>query len=317
MNNNRYFAGILICLVGFWPVHLLALDNTGKYYYYTPEQIAGLSNDEKKTDLPIAYRVKNLKSAKIFSEGAVLHLDFLRYPDPFGNLKKAIELFQSDLGDKVSGNLTIGQLFILAKRSGFVQQSMTSIEPLGASLSAYKDKYSDGHANVQGTLTILGEQIASPINSIEINCYKTEGTCEWLQLEVQDSADFDSFLNSFGETIYVSKYETTYKIVDWSGEQIIARPFDGGGPSCRSEVLTLNFPAEEFTLTSTNRNSESEPCKNIVMDRPRVSQIVEGFSIFSKREKARRAVAEELLYSGHTKKVDDLIQRVKAIIEAD
>ena len=289
-----------------------AEDAMKKYYHYLPNQIANMSDEERYSNLPMAYQIGDAKTLPLINEMSMFQLDNLKYPNAFSDTENAIKLFQEDLGDEPTGVLSIGQLYQLGKREEFVTLARAQVHPITVGLSATKDEYIDGYASVQGTWTIIDDRIAFPLNKVSISCNREELRCEEKIINVQDKADYNSTLEDFGSTIFVNTEEASYRIIDWSSDEIIAKPLPGEG-GCRSTTLTLNFATEEFISTTTNRNTDQPECTKWKLEQPRISKIVNGYPQFSERDKRKRDEAFKLYFSGYQTRLLAFEAKVKSL----
>jgi len=97
------------------------------------------------------------------------------YP-AINDYEASIKAFQSDLGEKPSDALTVSQIFKLQERA-----DMQHLKTIGFP-DTYFSSINNDIAQVEGTVTILDEKIAWPINHVKIKCFKSERYCEYHQI---------------------------------------------------------------------------------------------------------------------------------------
>src|SRR5262245_16077681 len=97
-------------------------------------------------------------------------LNLLMY-NGMGGYDAAIRAFQTDLGDEPTGKFTVWQIFQLSKRSELQGASPPSIPGF------FSDIKVEGYATLQGTLQILDDKAAFPVNKVKIRCVQSEGYC--------------------------------------------------------------------------------------------------------------------------------------------
>ncbi|NBT33500.1 MAG: hypothetical protein EBT13_16815 [Rhodobacteraceae bacterium] len=134
-------------------------------------------------------------------------------------------------------------------------------------------------AFVKGTLEIIDEKIAHPVNFVDIECNRARGTCEYRQIAMTLPDE-----NSWVQSYHVGEIaDDVYQITRWDGQSIDAFPMYATG--CRINQLSLNFGTQEFFEIA--RNNTSGDCETMLgvtiprLDKPRVSRIVDGREIIS------------------------------------
>lgn len=280
-------------------------DNVGmeKYRDYTPEQLRGLPEETIRNEVPFMI---TLIAQRGLSNGADLlfgmELNSLMYPG-LHNFEKAVEAFQKDLGDEQTGILTIRQINILEKRAG-----MQKLGQLGFPTYWYSSKLDD-LATVTGTVTILDERSAWPINHVKIDCNKKSKSCRWDQINVSvPDLDDDLSLSSPRYGVFESLSDF-YDIVQWTENEIEAT----ASGSCRTSSLSLNFKTREFYEITRNAVG-SEACTTR-LDKPRTSQVVDGEKIINEEFAKVQQAAFEVLASDFRKQVSKLISEEEAVVQ--
>ena len=238
-----------------------------KYRNFSPQQIAAMPEDKRSSELPIMYA---LAARKALSAGVDLvfgmELNKLMYPG-LHDFSSAVRQFQSDLGDAPTGKLTVWQIHQLEHRADLQGLSTVFFPDQFASFIA------EDYARVQGTVKIVDERIAWPINHSNIKCFKATNQCEFSQIHLSVPDD-----ESWSQSYHLMQHETEYySISRWGTYSIETHPL-GGSNDCRNTSLSLNFKTEEFYFITKNAGGD---CKamGIELDRlakPRIAQIVDG-----------------------------------------
>lgn len=291
------FASLLIS------THVLADESTvQKYRNYTPQQIMALSEAIRKSDVPMMY----LMAARSgLSAGSDLYfgmqLNSLMYSGVH-DYKAAVRAYQSDLGDKPTGVLTVWQIHNLEQRSG-MQKLSRVIFP-----SEYSSRKTDDYAMIQGTFIIIDDQIAWPINHVRVKCYKNENHCQLNQIQL-DIPDDKSWSQKYTLLEQSTEY---YAISRWEQDSIDANAQEFTG-DCRTSAMNFNFKTKEFYQITRNAGGDCETPFGSVpkLPKPRISQIVDGRNIinetFDKIEKA----AYDALASDFRRKAEALDAKEK------
>ena len=117
-------------------------------------------------------------------------------------------------------------------------------------------------AFVTGTLEIVDEEIANPINYHSMLLNKKSMICR--------DSNFHVGENSSGVAIYLD--ETNYEIISWEDDEVVCKK----DYTCRSEKLIINFKSKSVDLITTNR--EDDECKDLPkLKSARVSRIIDPF----------------------------------------
>lgn len=269
-----------------------------KYRNHTPEQIGKLLEKTRRSEVPMAY---NMAAETGLSHGSELvfamQLNTLMYAG-LHDYQAAIKAYQTDLGDKPSGVLTVSQIHTLQKR--FEMQKLSQVHfP-----DDYRSSFGDNYASIQGTITILGEKIAWPINHVKISCYKSQGYCELNQMSLS-IPDEDSWVYMYS----VSEHPTElFEITRWTRDSIEAQPYEGD-TGCRINTLSLNFKNKEFFYITRNGEDGCETLLGGTLERlakPRISQIVDGKKIIEGKFNEMDRAAFSVLSKEFQKKVEKL-----------
>lgn len=260
-------------------------DNNGmeKFRDWLPSQILELPEKQRTSEVPIAY----IMSAKTADLAIQSFLNTLMY-NGIADFEGAKRRFQGDLGEPQTGSLTVGQITELSYRAERTQLTTVSFFPF-----KFGGEIGDETAQVRGTAKILDENIAYPINYVQIDCSKASGTCQYRQIVMTLPKKMD-WAQSY---MVMETNNETYKITRWEVDRIDARPLNEG--KCRIPELRLNFASNEFYEIVTN--APEGKCDLILggslpkLMKPRISQILDGDPIIqSEFDKIRKEAYQYL-----------------------
>lgn len=246
-----------------------------KYRDFTPDQLRDLPAERLKTEVPMMY---SMAASRGLSNGSELYfgmqLNSLMYSG-LTEYGRAIRAFQTDLGDKPTGVLTVWQIDQLERRA-----EMQKLAPVSFP-TTFTSFITKDFASVQGTMTIVDDKIAWPINRAKVVCLRSEGTCELSQFHLVLPND-DSWTQTY---LLIEDFTEAYEISRWSDYEIESHPL-GTSSSCRSTSLSFNFKTKEFYLITKNAGGDCKLALGGQMDKlpkPRVSQILDGERIVRER----------------------------------
>lgn len=269
-----------------------------KYRNLTPQQIIKLPKDKINSDVPMMYTMATQRG---LSNGSNLlfgmELNQLMYPG-MHDYNAAMKAFQADLGDKPTGVLTVWQIHQLEQRA-----EMQKLSAVGFP-DQYSSTISEGYASVQGTMTIIDDKIAWPINHVRVSCIKSENSCSLNQiyLTLPDEKSWSQMYSVMEDTT------ETYEIVRWDENSIESHPL-GTSESCRTTNLSFNFKTKEFYFITRNAGGS---CKLPLggelekLKKPRVAQIVDGEKIINEKFSAIKQAAHNVLSSAFRKNIESL-----------
>jgi len=271
-----------------------------KYRNYTPQQINNIPEKERSSTVPIMYIWAAQRGLSVDSELLFgMQLNRLMYPG-LHDYKAAVKAFQADLGDKPTGVLTVWQIHNLEQLS----------EMQGLSRLIFPDQFSslkiDDIASIQGTMIIIDEQIAWPINHIKVICYKGQNYCRLDQIQVSVPDD-----KSFSQNYVIQENSPEYYNVSrWGQDSIDAEPRETG-TGCRTTSMNLNFKTKEFYYITRNAGGNCEALGVTLpkLPKPRIAQIVDGSNIIREEFAKVQKAAYDVLASDFRKKVDKLITK--------
>lgn len=243
-------------------------DAVAEFKDYLPQEIASFS-DEERDQVPMMFLwASNLAVSPAGDLVLQSHLNSLMY-EGLSDFEAAKKAFQTDLGEAATGDLTVSQVHALSYRA-----SRLNMTPVGFFPFKFGGTISDDVASVRGTLKILDENIAYPVNHVKIRCEREEGICTYQQVALLLPDE-----TSFAQTYHVSDVaDEFYRITHWGTDQVTAVPLFEAG--CRTNQLTMNFTTQEFY--EITRNLSSGDCDTAVgvsipkLERPRIAQIVDG-----------------------------------------
>lgn len=228
---------IAVLLFGFIVVIPAIADEVAirKYRDYTPQQLRSLPEEKLKSDVPIMYTMAARRGLSIGSELLfAMELNQLMYTG-LHDYKSAVKAFQSDLGDKATGELTVWQIHQLEQRSGMQKLSRVLFP------EQFSSYITDEYASVQGTMTIVDDKIAWPINHVRVQCVRSEQTCELDQIHLNVPDD-----KSWSQSYDVMEDSTEhYEIARWGQDSIESHPL-GTSKDCRSTSMSFNFKTKEL-----------------------------------------------------------------------
>lgn len=296
--------GILILLMSLFAVTLAHADEIAvqKYRNYTPQQIENIPEKEGSSTLPMMYIWAARRGLSVGSELLFgMELNRLMYSG-LHDYNAAVKAFEADLGDKPTGVLTVWQIHNLQQRS----------EMQGLSRVLFPDQFSSYKSNdyvsIQGTMMIIDEKAAWPINHTNVKCFKNENYCARDQI-LLTLPDDKSWSQNYG---VIQDSTEHYEISRWDQDSINAKPRETSS-GCRTTSMNLNFKTKEFYYITRNAGGD---CKVLgatldKLPKPRISQIVDGSKIigeeFAKIEKA----AFDILASDLRKQVAEISTNVE------
>jgi len=268
-----------VCLILSVGIARADEDAVAKYRDYLPKQLLALSEDERQSSVPMMFSgAANLATSPAGDLIMQANLNSLMY-DGFADYDGAKRAFQEDLGEEPTGALTVWQIHSLGYRASRVNMTSVSFFPFD-----FGGTMTENWAFVKGTVEIIDEKIAYPINHVDIECNRNEGTCEYRQIALT-LPDENSWVQSY---IVGEIADDTYQITRWEGQLIDAVPLDTS--ACRTTQLSLNFETQEFFEIA--RNNTAGDCETMLgvtlprLEKPRVSRIVDGREIISAEFKA-------------------------------
>lgn len=263
-----------ICLILLAGVARADEDSVAKYRDFLPAQLLALPEDERQSAVPMMFTgAANLAVSPAGELVMQANLNSLMY-DGFADFDGAKRAFQADLGEEATGTLTVWQIHTLGYRASRVNMTSVSFFPFD-----FGGTMTGDWAFVKGTLEIIDEKIAYPVNHVDIECSRASGTCEYRQIALTLPDE-----NSWVQSYHVGEIaDEVYQITRWDGQSIDAVPMNSTG--CRINQLSLNFETQEFFEIA--RNNTSGDCETMLgdtiprLDKPRVSRIVDGQEIIN------------------------------------
>lgn len=251
-------------------------DNEGmeKYKNWLPSQIIAMSDKERESEVPMTYIWAANTARSPLGELAVQsNLNTLMY-NGVGDYDGAKRRYQADLGEPATGNLTVSQISKLGYRAERTRLTSVSFFPFQFGGRIYPNI-----AILHGTVKLVDDVMAYPVNFVEIQCTKSDMTCSYRQT-VLALPNESSFRQSYA---VMESINDTYTVTRWDENRIDARPATEG--KCRVNELRLNFATKEFYEFATN--APEGDCSMLMggslpkLEKPRVAQIVDGDPIIS------------------------------------
>lgn len=270
---------LTISLLIFASIARADQDAAARYRDYLPAELLALSENEQRSSVPMMFSgAANLATSPAGDLIMQANLNSLMY-NGFADYDGAIRAFQTDLGATPTGTLTVWQIHTLGYRASRVNMTSVSFFPFD-----FGGTMIDKSAFVKGTLKIIDEQIAYPINQVDIECSRDNGTCEYRQIALTLPDE-----NSWVQSYHVGEIaDETYRITRWEDQLIDAVPMNTA--TCRTTQISLNFETQEFFEIA--RNNTTGDCETMLgvtlprLEKPRVSQIVDGREIVNSEFKA-------------------------------
>ena len=201
-----------LLLIGLATAGLANADDNAvkKFRNFTPQQIQALPDKVKSSELPMMYSFA--AQTGLASDAALLfsmQLNKLMYA-AVGDYSAAVRAFQADIGDPPNGVLTVHQIYQLEYRA-----NLQKLSPVAFPSDFISWISSDGAA-VKGTLTMLDEKVAWPINHHNIVCFKMQKQCEVTQVMLDLPGD-KSWAQRYQVMVDSTEY---YNITRWTNDAI-------------------------------------------------------------------------------------------------
>lgn len=275
-----------------------------KYRDYTPKQLSSLSKEKLKSEVPIMYSMAAQRGLSVGSDLLFgMELNQLMYPG-LHDYSSAVKAFQVDLGDKPTGELTVWQIHQLEQRASMQKLSRVSFP------DQFSSFITDSYAVVQGTMIIVDDKIAWPINHVRVSCSKSESSCDLDQIHFVLPDE-----NSWSQTYQVMENgPESYQIARWGHDSIESHPL-GTSKDCRNTSLSFNFKTKEFYFITRNAGGD---CKLMLggklekLAKPRVAQIVDGEKIIEEKFGEVQKAAYKTLSSAFRNRLEALSQQEQA-----
>lgn len=266
---------------------------------YLPQQIVALPEKERSSSVPMMFiGAANLALSDFGDLVIQAHLNSLMY-NGLADYEGAKKEFQKDLGEEPTGTLTVGQIHALGYRASRLNLTLVSFFPFD-----FGGVLTDDAATVKGTVKIIDERIAYPINHTVVECFRAERFCKYRQIALTLPDE-----NSWGQTYNVGEVaDEYYKITRWENDQIDATPYNN--TACRINQLSFNFATKEFFEIA--RNNTSADCETVLgvtlprLEKPRVSQIIDGKDIVAAEFKRLNDEANGYYSSAFRKRIGSI-----------
>jgi hypothetical protein len=294
----------LLLLFAYFVAFPAYADDVRKYRDYTPQQLSRLPKERLKSEVPIMYHMAAQRGLSVGSDVLFgMELNQLMYPE-LHDYSSAVKAFQADLSDKPTGELTVGQIHQLEQRS-----SMQKLTRVGFP-EQFSSYITDDYAAVQGTMIIVDDKIAWPVNHMRISCSKSERICDLDQVHLILPNE-----HSWSQTYQVMESSTeTYEVARWGQDSIESHPL-GTSKDCRNTSLSLNFKNKEFYFITRNAGGD---CKLMLggelekLAKARVAQVDDGAKIIQEKFTEVQHAAYNVLSSAFRKRVEILSRQEQA-----
>ena len=245
-----------------------------RFRNYLPQQIMAMTDAERSNSVPMMYI--GAANSALSPYGDLINqaaLNALMY-NGLADYEAAKKEFQKDLNEPATGVLTVGQLHTLSYRASRLNMPSVNFFAFEAGGTIDAD-----FATVKGTVKIIDERIAYPVNYVKIECFKAQAYCKYRQTILM-LPDENSFTNSYGVSDMAEEF---YKVTRWTNDQVDATPMIATG--CRVNQLSFNFTTKEyFEIARNNTAGDCQTSLGItlpLLQKPRVSQFVDGSDIIA------------------------------------
>jgi hypothetical protein len=191
-------------------------------------------------------------------------------PDKDEEFRDLIMVLQKEMGDAPTGVLTSDQFNLLSDAANDIEERW--IAPDIAKFVTMKD----------GTLLMAGgtgamDDIADPINKVQIVCTNQDAICEFTEATI----DLEARLLSLNGFIY-------YDINTWTSDRVTAireHP-------CGTATMTIDVKSQNVTIMGASHGSVGA-CLN---NKPSIWTLTDGFSVAWSLNQKRAQKARKLLY---------------------
>jgi hypothetical protein len=294
----------IFVFIFLWCNALVAEEKLPDFSKMSIEEIEKLPFEVRKK-VPIE-NVPDLKEMMPFMNIALVKaLSSLMYFDlpKKDELANAIKKFQADIGQEQTGKITYEQLGILQSRAIRISDNPINVPGIGKNILVHK---SEDYLLTEGTWILEGEKHGYPINHSRINCSKSRGTCEVLDMNFiipsldQDSKSYSLFF-----------MEEEFKIVSWDKQEVISHK----KTDCRSNIMTINELKNEVLMIV--RDTTDEGCEFLLgkrfepLKKPRIARLLPGWDISTQYWDSREKKTRKYMSTGHSKRLKPLIEKLK------
>lgn len=268
-----------------------------KYRNYTPQQIKEIPEKVRSSEVPMIYTFAAQRGLSVGSDLLFgMELNRLMYPG-IHDYKAAVKAFQTDIGDEPTGTLTVWQIHTLELRSEMQKLNRVLFSDQFFSMKT------DDYARIEGTMIIVDENIASPVNHVTVKCFREQQYCQLDQIQISVPDD-----KSWSQNYHVMQDKTEYYTISrWGQDTIDAEPKEVSD-ACRNTSASYNFKTKEFYFITRNAGGDCEVLgvKLEKLSKPRISQIVDGSEIIASEFAIVEKNAYDVLSSDFRKRVDKL-----------
>jgi hypothetical protein len=143
------------------------------------------------------------------------------------------------------------------------------------------------YAGTEGSWEIIGDQIAFPLNLVEITCSGMTGFCEVRETDIAAPSHLGLASSSGGQiSVYSTTGSSSFQITRWSDGIVEARSMPPlGKPECRYTTMTINSLTSQVTQVTQDG---AAPCESVLgsslprLEKPRVTILRPSGPIFAK-----------------------------------
>ena len=277
------------------PLPAMSDDELTKLLENASEDEIGKPSDlipERVADFPISQTLGNSADGLLS-----MQLRLLFYPPS----REGVEQFQADIGDEVTGDLTLQQ-FAEANRR-WLRNRETPVYASGRAEVYINDDL--GRASAKGTWLVEDEEavtpiedLVTPINAVEITCDRERHECLRMTAELLvPSLDDDNsliYLSRGAEDYYLQlRPLRQYRIISWSGGEIVAQE----SRACDVALLTLNRNSNMVQEVVTNDEDVHPNCMNPPppLAKPRIARLTSGWATGREFWRERQEVTSSYL----------------------
>lgn len=225
-------------------------------------------------------------------ESSLLDLRYF-YKEPSGKLTpdliKAIKEFQSDIGHKATGVLTMEQFEILTKRHNM----LTGVQTYPGNVDVQITNV-DSYLVANGTWVFENDKQADQLQTSKIICSRPSSICNMATARISMHGD------NLGDeaSLYVDIED--WNITKWTEHEVQAENDDA---LCVSYTLSINYSKKEAFMFRRGKGGPS--CEGIA-ESPQILKLVGGFDVGNKYWSERREETNKVRSSTYQKLLKNL-----------
>lgn len=210
--------------------------------------------------------------------------------------------YQADLGNEQTGTITLDELMTLQRRVARAKDSpVVSLSSWPSSNEGSVDiLVMDDHVSVEGTWAGRTHELAYPINTAEIKCWRNDELC----IISESNIDVPS-LDEERERYFLETSVRRMKLVSWTENEITAV----SESLCRSNTLTISLSSRE--VFETVKNNWSDYCEEssftVKLPTPQVDELVPGLPVTSEFWDERKEIITDYYNSRLKARLEEAI----------